>query len=228
MKGCLRALGIFAGVAVALIVLVRLNFYNIHVRYRLTVEVQDGDQLKTGSSVIDLSYNIEPSWSPSHFNSFPVPVGYAPTVDLGEKGLLFVTFSNATRTPEQQSERQKPGFCLFDDIGCLPFAAYGKSGGGADFRQKKIALDALLRESGPRDVPFVALPKLARFRDGDDQRLLVHVSPYDLAATFGPSVELKRVALQLTNDPITPPPKIWPQWLTIKHHNTVLRGYEDD
>jgi hypothetical protein len=28
--------------------------------------VQDGDQIKTGSGVIDVSYNIEPDWSPSH------------------------------------------------------------------------------------------------------------------------------------------------------------------
>ncbi|TAI60520.1 hypothetical protein CWO89_40235 [Bradyrhizobium sp. Leo170] len=85
----------------------------------------------------------------------------------------------------------------------------------------------MLRQSGPRDVPFVILPKLVRFRDITPQTL-VRVSPYDLAASFGPVVSLKRVVLQLTDDPITPPPNIWPQWLTIKHQNTVLRGYEND
>ena len=111
---------------------------------------------------------------------------------------------------------------------CLPFEAYGERGTtvATHYDDRKAPLEALLRQSGPRDVPFAALPKLARFRDGDDSRLLVHVSPYNLAATFGSGVELKRVVLQLTGDPITPPPKVWPQWLTIRRQNTVLRGYE--
>ena len=123
MKGCLVALGIPVGLIVLLIGYLWLSFYDIHVRYRLTVEVQDGDQIKTGSGVIDVSYNIEPDWSPSHFNSWPTPTGYAPTVDLGEKGMLFLTFSNATRTSEQRVERNNRVFCPFDDIGCLPFRA---------------------------------------------------------------------------------------------------------
>ena len=154
MKGCLVALGIPVGLIVLLIGYLWLSFYDIHVRYRLTVEVQDGDQIKTGSGVIDVSYNIEPDWSPSHFNSWPTPTGYAPTVDLGEKGMLFLTFSNATRTSEQRVERNNRVFCLFDDIGCLPFRAYRVSGGGADFEQKKVALRELLRQSGSRELPF--------------------------------------------------------------------------
>jgi len=113
---------------------------------------------------------------------------------------------------------------------CLPFEAYGKRGTAVatQYYNRKAPLEALLRQSGPREVPFAALPKLVGFRSGDDPRLLVQVSPNDLAATFGPGVELKRVVLQLTDEPITSPPKIWPQWLTIKHHNTAFRGYEDD
>ncbi|WP_426609196.1 hypothetical protein [Bradyrhizobium sp. McL0616] len=130
MKGCLVALGILTGLVILAVAFFRLNFYDTHVRYRLTVEVQDGDQVKTGSSVIEVLYNIEPTWSPSHFNSFPIPVGYAPTVDLGEKGMLFLTFSDAARPPAQRAQFKKEVFCPFDDIGCLPFAAYRKSGGG--------------------------------------------------------------------------------------------------
>jgi len=70
--------------------------------------------------------------------------------------------------------------------------------------------------SGPRDVPFAVLPRLGRFRDLNEPLSLTPVSPYDLAASFGPGVELKRVILQLTNDPVTPPPAVWPQWLTKK------------
>jgi hypothetical protein len=64
--------------------------------------------------------------------------------------------------------------------------------------------------------------------DINDPNTLVPVSPNDLAASFGPGVELKRVILQLTDDPITPQPENWPKWLKVKHQNTEFRGYEKD
>jgi len=229
-KGCLVALGIPMGLVVLVMVILWTNFYDIHVRYRLTVEVQDGEQLKTGSSVVEALYDIEPTWSWSGPGNSTRVTGYAPTVDLGDKGLLFLTFSDAARTPAEIVDLNNYVFCAGDDMYCLPFEAYGERGTtvSTHYYDRKGPLEALLRQRGPREVPFAALPKFARFRNGDDPRLLVHVSPYNLAATFGPSVELKRVVLQLTEDPITPPPKIWPQWLTIKHQNTILRGYEAD
>jgi hypothetical protein len=229
-KGCLIALGIPTALVLWVIALFWFEFYNIHVRYRLTVEVQDGDQIKTGSSVIEALYDIQPAWSWSGPGNTTRVIGYAPTVDLGDKGLLFLTFANATRSPQEIIERNNFVFCAANDVYCLPFEAYGERGTGVatHFYDRKAPLEALIRKSGPRDVPFAALTKLSRFRNDDDPRLLVHVSPYNLAATFGPGVELKRVVLQLTDDPITPPPEIWPQWLTIKHRNTMLRGYEAD
>jgi hypothetical protein len=229
MKGCLSVFGFVAGLAVLAVAFLQFNFYNIKVRYRLTVEVQDGDLVKTGSSVIQVSYNIEPSWSPSEFNSFPVPFGYAPTVDLDGKGILYVTFSNAHRTPEQWAKRNNEVLCPFRDIGCLPFAAYRKSGGAADFRQKKAALDELLRQSGPRDVPLITLPEIICFQTIDGQQKYITLPPDDLTVGFGPGVELKRVVLQLTDDPVTPRPDIWPQWLKEKGQMLgVLKGVQND
>jgi hypothetical protein len=221
MKGRLGiALKMFAGLVllmIAAIVFVLSGFYDIHVRYRLSVEVQDGDQTKTGSSVIDVSYAIQPDYIWVGPNSRPGTIaGYAPTVDLGEKGLLFLTFVNADRTPDQIRARGKALFCLMDDLWCLPFAAYDKPGTGVvarPFGRLKVELAELLHHSGPRDVPFILLPQLARFRDINDPRTFVPVSPDNLAASFSPGVQLKRAILQLTGDPVTPQPQVWPQWL---------------
>jgi hypothetical protein len=98
MKGCLVALGIPVGLVILVIGIFWLNYYDVHVRYRLTVEVQDGDQIKTGSSVIDAAYRIDPGWiweGPHDYD--PDIVGYLPTVDLGKEGMLFLTFDK-TRT----------------------------------------------------------------------------------------------------------------------------------
>ncbi len=215
MKGCLVALGIVAGLMVTATGVFRLNFYDVHVRYRLTVEVQDGDQIKTGSSVVEASYNIEPTWSWSGPNPHVRTVGFEPTVDLGEKGMLFLSFSNATRTPAEIVERNQHVFCAADDMYCLPFEAYGKPGTSipAHNYDREVPLQMLLRQGGPREVSFANLPELVRFRDIEDWHTRTRVSPHELAASFGPGVELKRVILQLTSDPITPLPNVWPQWL---------------
>lgn len=131
-----------------------------------------------------MSYNIEPDWSPSHPIGNTRHVGYAPTVDLGEKGALFLTFAHATRTPDQWRERNNQVSCSFDDVGCLPFAAYHKPGVLTGSSQEKAALDELLHQSGPREVPFAALPGLVRFVDINEPNTLVPVSPDDLAASL--------------------------------------------
>jgi hypothetical protein len=230
MKGCLLGgLKIFAALAIVVVGFFWLSFYSIHVRYRLTLEVSDDDQIKTGSSVVEASYNIQPDWIWAGPSTFVRIVGYAPTVDLGGRGLLFLSFADASRTPAQRRERNRQVGCGFDDMGCLPFAAYHTPGVNRDFGQRKAALYELLGQSGPRDVPFAVLPELVRFRDINDPHTLAAVSPNDLAAGFGPGVELKRVILQLIDDQVTPMPKIWPQWLKENGHfdDAILKGYQN-
>ena len=149
--------------------------------------------------------------------------------------MLFLTFEDVPRTPNSIRARNSQFFCASDDMWCLPFAAYGEPGTGVAtgvgpaFSKQKAALTELLRKSGPRDVSFVVLPRLGRFLNINDPLTLVPVSPYDLAASFGPGVELKRVILQLTDDPVTRPPEIWPQWLKEKGQmRGKLRGYQND
>jgi hypothetical protein len=211
---------------------VSLVFPKYHVRFRLIVEVKDGDQIRTGSSVIEVEYPISPdslsSISGSGY-SFRRVAGYAATVDLGAKGSLFLTFTNAQRTSQQAIELNKRILCLLDVVACLPFYAYAKPGSlpvGLLPSEQKAALDQLLGQSGPRDVPFIALPQLVTFLDINDKRTERIVSPSDLSASFGAGIELSRVVLELTDGAITPEPKTWPQWLKVKGQNTEFRGYE--
>jgi hypothetical protein len=82
----------------------------------------------------------------------------------------------------------------------------------------------LLHQSGPRDIPFAALPRLVAFTDINNKSTRKIVSPFDLSATFGPGVELRRVVLELTRDAITPEPPKWPPWLKVKGQNTEFSG----
>ena len=116
--------------------------------------------------------------------------------------------------------------CGFSDIGCLPSAAYRTPIINRPFSERKSTLKQLLRQSGPRDLPFVVLPDLGRVIEVDGRRKLVPVKLNDLAASFGLGVRLKRVILELTNDPITPMPPTWPQWLkeSAKRYVGILEG----
>jgi hypothetical protein len=208
---------------------ISLLYQKYRVRFRLSVEVKDGDQIRTGSTTIEVEYPIGPDSFPElgQAGSFRRVRGYAPTVDLGEKRLLFLTFINAQRTPQQIVEERQRLFCQLDDIACLAFAAYAKSGSlpvNLIPSEQAAALHELLRQSGPRDVPFLALPQLITFTDINDRRTRRIVSAFDLSANFGPSVELRRVVLELTRDPVTPEPGIWPQWLKVKGQNSEFRG----
>ena len=46
-------------------------------------------------------------------------------------------------------------------------------------------------------------PMLVRFRDSKDPTTVELVDPAELAATFGPAVKLKRITVQITDEPVT-------------------------
>ena len=101
---------------------------NIPVRFRLTLEVKDGEQIRMGSSVLEVEYPIVPDSLNIGTSSFRRVIGYAVTVDLGQKGLLFLTFINAHRTSKQVIELNKRIFCALDEVPCLPVHCLRRSG----------------------------------------------------------------------------------------------------
>ena len=115
-------------VVVAIYGCVSLIWQNIPVRFRLTLEVKDGEQIRTGSSVLEVEYPIVLDSLNIGVSSFRRAIGYAVTVDLGQKGLLFLTFINAHRTSKQVIELNKRIFCALDQVPCLPFTAYAGPG----------------------------------------------------------------------------------------------------
>ncbi|MDR3464766.1 MAG: hypothetical protein P4M07_02355 [Xanthobacteraceae bacterium] len=125
--------------------------------------------------------------------------GEAVVVDLGPRGLLFVTLAaeralrsggtgmyNAALVPFAQKNFRGEvgkGFCSKDG-----FAAY---------------LDEVQRKKPRGDLPFEQLPVLVRFRDTSDPSSVEQVNPFDLAKSFGSGVRLKQVFIEITDDPLT-------------------------
>ncbi len=65
------------------------------------------------------------------------------------------------------------------------------------------------------------LPMLVRFRDISDPTSVERVDPDDLASSFGPGVWLKRITIEVTDDPVTTGIERRLGWLT-----QPLKGYD--
>jgi hypothetical protein len=175
-------------------------------RYRLTVEVETPEGLKTGSSVIEVSTSTTSS------TSIPSPGavrhrlnGEAVTIDLGQHGTLFALLRSDVEVdwPTNLLFRLAPQVRVNDEN--------GKYDSDASFRAR---YEAMLQNRRPivlpknfnnisvlRDMP--ARPMLVRFRDINDPTTVERVDPDALAASFGEGVKLRRVTVQLTDDPVT-------------------------
>jgi hypothetical protein len=186
-----------------------------YIRYRLSLDVEVGGKVQTSSSVIEISYQILPdglayAGGPGGaFHGFMH--GAALTIDLGEKGLLFLlnTRPEACVPIAGNCRLSRPeGEALWT----LPLVAYGFPGEDLPSAMAKY-LAQLRMKQGPIDVPIESLPMFVRFRDLSSLQTVEEIDPRDLAATFGPDVRLVRARLELTRDPITPIPASWPKWL---------------
>jgi hypothetical protein len=189
-----------------------ITYPNIYVRYRLTVEVDDGGQVRTGSGVVEIKYPIFPDILIAGGAFHGVLRGNAITVDLGHKGLIFLVNSTSVALALKPHSNTDGFRDHSEDLWALPLAAYGFPDGGMPSYMKPV-LRKLQRESHEVSIPMEMTPMIVRFRDINDPSSIEEVDPTDLAATFGSGVKLKRATVQITGDPVTPAPSSWPDWL---------------
>lgn len=162
-------------------------------RYRLTVEVDTPEGLRTGSSVIEVQQGMGRTTMDGYGPVVRYRIrGEAVAVDLpGGKTLYALLRSGndvdwATRvvpflSPDQDDENP---------------------------------LDDVLLMEGKQEVPRTwppvghlserpAYPMMVTFGDEGDPTSVTLVDPDDLAASFGEGVKLKRITAELTDEPVT-------------------------
>lgn len=157
-------------------------------RYRLTVEVETPEGLRTGSSVIEVRTRPSGTLHPGGIVSRVR--GEAVAVDLGARGILFALLSseddpdNAAGIAPSALLTERP-----DQRGTAE--AWGNN------------LAALRRVAGAAPVPESEYPMLVRFGDVRNSLTVTQVDPRNLAASFGPGVRLARITAQISDDPVT-------------------------
>jgi hypothetical protein len=167
-------------------------------RYRLAVEVDTPQGLKTGSSVIEVdTHRNETSWNPQARGLWHKVRGEAAAVDLGEGRVLFALLRS-------EDSVDWPAQILFLTT---PYAVEAEDKFLATFERM------LAREEAVELPPDLAAcissseasarPMLVTFRDLADPTSVERVDTEDLAASFGEGFALRRITVQLTDDPVT-------------------------
>ncbi|OYY78012.1 MAG: hypothetical protein B7Y43_08780 [Sphingomonas sp. 28-62-20] len=181
-------------------------------RYRLTVEIDTPEGLRTGSSVIEV--HTGRAWQYSIPNPGMLWIstrGEAVSVDLGRRGVLFALLRS-----EQLIDWAST--VLFLAAPQVPLATTRglPNSSHLDFDLRfKAALALAGAQVIPRDYPDrigsrhkpgdppSAWPMMVRFRDLADPKSVEKINPDDLSASFGAGVKLRRITAERTDDPVT-------------------------
>lgn len=170
--------------------------------YRLKVEVETPQGLRSGSSVIKVMGARNPNWvNPEGRGSRGQYRGEAVAVDLPYGRTLFALL---------QAEGGSA------DAAEWPIMAYADIlNPKADFVDNLKQLSQISRAQVmkvlPKTVHIIpnggsevsALPMLVTFKDISDPKSVQRVDPDDLSASFGAGVKLKAITVEITDDTVT-------------------------
>ena len=201
-------------------------------RYRLTVEVDTPEGVKTGSSVIEVETAMSgPNNIPSPGSLYLRARGEAVTVDLGERGLLFALLRSkyiidwAAGALMSVVPSLSPGEIrnlpdgvdefgmLMDRLLAVPFEQPRPLP-----RYVQLGVNPPL-ESGPPN----GYPMLVRFDDLTKPETVKRVDPDDMAASFGHGVVLKSITVARTAETVTTSIKRRLNWVD-KYFDQMLDG----
>ncbi|MBR1147367.1 hypothetical protein [Bradyrhizobium sp. AUGA SZCCT0431] len=184
MKRLIIASLLIAGV----VVLWMTAFPSVTVRYRLTLDARVDGELKTASSVREVTYSKQSGFASQQELRVRYR-GEAIALDLGSRGTLFALL---TKDTDDRSGAE-----------WIVLRAFGFSGGSLP-RPVEEGLKEVSRLSGKRELPLDGLPMLVRFRDMNDPKTVVKVDPIDIGRSFGDGTKLVRATLEIV------PVGIWP------------------
>lgn len=175
-------LGMLAGGAVALLSAcnpLRRSGY----RFKMTVEVETPEGLKTGWSVYEVEANNVVALTPGGVGRERKLRGQAVVVDIASGKALFALVEN-------------------DSLAEMSMAAL-------DPAYKNDWVESAKRIAAGTSIQSPALimtwnhPMLVTFTDIDDPSSVQRVDPANLAASFGPNIRLKRITVEVTDDDVT-------------------------
>ena len=181
-------MGVLGGAVVAVLGGCRIFGGGSGYRFRMTVEVETPQGLKTDSSVYQVTAGYRPDLQPGGKAREWAARGEAVVVDLPGGKTLFALLktTNLMRTDLVQISMVALDPAFQNDI---PESA------------KRIANGDGIRS--PAEIVTSDYPLLVTFGDIGDPKSVVEVKASNLAPRFGPGVRLKRITVEVTDDAMT-------------------------
>jgi hypothetical protein len=170
------------------------QFGNGTYRFRMTVVVETPDGVKSGSSVYQIDVAQRLQVTPESQVRKVALTGESVAVEIAPGRTLFTLLKTVSNNDSifLMSLRSLQPNCR---------QTYGSA--------EECTIDAMvsrLSKAGP-GKPFIVKPEnypmMVRFGNLNDPSSVELVDPDDLAASFGEGVRLKRITVQLTDDPLT-------------------------
>ena len=166
-------------------------------RYRLTVEVDTPEGVKTGSTVIQVTIERRDAWIRTAESSGGRILFEGEAVEVvlpGGRSLFALLASNeATDLADAY-----PQFAFYHRLANL-------RGFGAlkQMSRWKGQTAAIVPEKAYSDTQIIDYPKLVAFTDIKNPMTAVGVDPYALDATLGAGYRLKQISVTITDDEVT-------------------------
>lgn len=198
------------------------------IRYKMTVEVETPEGIKTGSAVREISMVSRPKrMGEMNDTHIRLEKGEAVVVDLGERGVLFATLGSSMDGAIESLVNAFPSDC--------PEGNYSRCG---------IRHYSSIKEGAKTELPAKHYPPLFTFKNMQDPMSVVGVrdrvpcpgSSNDCATyslfmegAFGEGVKLKSVIMEITSQKPTKEVDKWLPWLkgqngTYLHGGNTSRG----
>lgn len=179
-------------------------------RYRLTVEVDTPDGVRTGSSVIQVASHVSSQYSLAPGDVTTQVTGEAVAVDLPGGRTLFALLS-------------KPGSAEGANSYALD-ALVPKPWVGSD--EYIAEVNALARRRDVGVLPAEDWPMLVTFEDTNVPTSVRSIDPFNLGDEFGSGIKIRRITVRVTQAPLTKGLRSRLPWLG-KHPEPALGGTPD-
>ena len=174
-------------------------------RYRMTVEVVTPDGLKTGSSVQEQTVTkyAVPQLGSGNVRYIDTR-GEAVAVDLPGGRTLFALLADSNLIQS-----------VLDPAWTNDWVASAQRITSGETPRTSLSMSA--HSAKPFGMK-TGYPLLVAFRDIGDPKTVEKITPDDFAKNFGPGVTLKRITVQITDDPVTSgierrlDDKFWRHW----------------
>jgi hypothetical protein len=188
---------------------IQINYPTCTFRYKLTAEVMTPDELKSGSSVVEVSYSHNADWGGGP-KTYDTLLGEAVFIDLGKGKNLFVTLGTL------DSGRPSPNWYHINPL--KEPADYYKMVGALNpiwlpikmfelgrTREKEREMCQRVSKfygTPAKSVPLNNLPTLVTFGDLRQPDTAATVNPNDLVATFGAGYTMA-AKIEISNASVT-------------------------